>query len=451
MNKKKELNEKLESSTDETKNKLVKFTVCGLNTSIKHILTKEFPDKFLVSGEVSGLKFFNGTAYFTLKDEESFIGCVIWKTFYEKFTVKLNNGDNITVTSQIDSYIKTGKYQLKVISFEKNGLGKIYENYLKQKKKWEDEGYFDPTAKKKFPKYIKNIGIVTSKDGAAIQDILSVLREKKFQGNVFIKNAIVQGDKCPESIKDGIKYFNENKIKNISKKIIPLKTKHKKFLNKESANKINLKNTQNYVDLILITRGGGSFEDLIGFSHKKVIKTIFKSKIFTISAVGHEIDFMLSDFVSDLRAPTPSIAAEIITNHNHKYWCGKSKKYDLTNIKNSISHGLSIYKELFETIRLRSRNLFDEILLKKRKLNDSWTECENIFREKLKNFEAKFNNSQNTIKLMNPVKKLLHGMAIIKDSKKNVIENSQKIRNNDKIYLELPDNTILECVVYKKR
>ena len=257
----------------------MELSVSQLNKNLKSIINLQFPNDIYVKGEISNLKNSHGHAYLSLKDSTSLISGVIWKNVFSKFKF-LKNGDQVKARGKIDVYQKTGQYQLYISDIEINGVGDLHKKYTDLKRKYQELGYFDDERKKKIPKYFSNIGIVTSSNGAALQDILSVFKRNNVNIKIDIKNCKVQGSECHSSISDSINYFQ------------------------------NLN-----VDLILISRGGGSFEDLMGFSHEKVIESVYKSKIPIISGVGHEVDFMLCDFVSDLRCATPSVAAEYLTNN----------------------------------------------------------------------------------------------------------------------------------------
>ena len=253
------------------------ISVSELNILLKDEIKKSFAKKITVVGEISGYKKYGSTIYANLKDDISCINIIKFKANADNFA----NGDLVCATGNIDYYIKNGNINFVCYNLENIGEGNIQKQLENLKQKYEKLGYFKN--KKPFPKEIKSIGIVTAKDGAALQDILFVLKSNKFEGQIFVKNSPVQGVDCPKGICSSIKYFNQSEKK---------------------------------VDLIMITRGGGCIDDLMGFSHPDVIEDISQSKIFVMSAVGHEVDNMLSDFVADIRAPTPSIGAEIICKNS---------------------------------------------------------------------------------------------------------------------------------------
>jgi len=293
------------------------LTVSELNVLLKDELKKIFNQKISVKGEISGYKKYNNTIYANLKDDISSISIIKFRC--ENDIVA--NGDMVEINGNIDYYIKNGNINFVCNKIINTGIGNIQKQLENLKKKYQNLGYFDN--KKTLPKNIKSIGIITAKDGAALQDILFVLNSNKFDGEIYIMNSPVQGIDCPNGICKAIKYFNES---------------------------------ENNIDLLMITRGGGGIDDLMGFSHPNVIEEIFKSKIFTMSAVGHEVDNMLSDFVADIRAPTPSIGAEIICknsiNKNDYIIKYKEKCIEkLTYSKQLIENKLNLLKRNFCSIK----------------------------------------------------------------------------------------------------
>ena len=260
------------------------ITVSELNTKIKDVIVENMSDIIRVKGEISNIKISNKNIYLALKDESSSISVIYWSGV-DTLNDKVQNGDDVIVTGKINCFHKQGTYQIICSKIEKIGIGNLHEKYESLKKSFHQKGYF--SKKRQIPNKINRIAILTSTEGAALQDVLYVLKSNSFSGEVVIKNCFVQGQNCPESIKSGIEYFNKlHKIK--------------------------------YFDILLITRGGGSFEDLMGYSSKEAVRAIYDSPIITISAVGHEVDCMLSDMAADYRAPTPSIAGEVISSIQKK-------------------------------------------------------------------------------------------------------------------------------------
>lgn len=260
------------------------ITVADLNTLIKDTLLSKFTVQLNVKGELSNIKISGPHTYLTLKDSESSINVVMWNSKLSN----IKNGDDVMVTGKIACFVKGGTYQLSASKIEKIGIGHLHEILEQNKKIFTEKGYFIKSIKQQsLPNTINSIGILTASEGAALQDILYVLKNNMFYGKVYVKNCSVQGQLCPQSVSDGVVFFN------------------------------NL-NKQNHVDVLIVSRGGGSFEDLIGYSSKEIVKAIYKTNIYTISAVGHEVDTMLSDFSANYRAPTPSVAGEVVSNIQRK-------------------------------------------------------------------------------------------------------------------------------------
>ena len=295
------------------------LSVSEINELIKTIITENLDQKIYVKGEISNMKRSNGNIYFSLKDEGAMINIVYWRPKFEDYS----NGDNVIVSGKVTCFPKQGTYQITVQTIDKSGVGDLQKKYEKLKEMLEAKSYF--SKKREFPTQINRIAILTAAGGAALQDILYVLKENRFTGEIYIKNCLVQGTNCPNSVKDGIIYFNTL-------------------------------NTHLPIDVLIIARGGGSIEDLMGYSTEEVVRAIYKSDIFTISAIGHEIDKMLSDFAADFRAPTPSIAAETIIKIQKKQFESVKKYYDIlsqleytikskiSNYENKITNLFSIHK-----------------------------------------------------------------------------------------------------------
>ncbi len=365
------------------------WSVTQISNEIKTSLLKNIPDKLIIEGEISNYKVSNGNMFFTLKDEESSISVVSWS--YEKyFNVSLQNGDKVQVSGKLACYSKNGTYSLQIYKIEKQGVGDLHSSYEKQKQYYQDKGYFNENNKKPFPSTINNIGIITSPEGAAIQDILFVLNKNKFQGKVFIKRCMVQGNMCAKSIADSIEYMNN------------FKTKAKKKL-----------------DLILVTRGGGSFEDLMGYSDQKVIEAIYDSDIYVISAVGHEIDFMLSDFVADLRAPTPSIAAEIISKKQKENIDRLSDAENILNsvLKNKILNILSNYDNKLELLEAKNKNPLQMVEIKINELNTLQDRLTDYLQNIFTRYFSDINNLEKNLEKFNMKKNKDFGLVqvFIKD------------------------------------
>lgn len=347
------------------------YTISKLNEEIKSVIQKNIilNKNIAVTGEISNLKISGKHTYMTLKDDLSSISTVFWN---KQLDSCFNNGDNVEIIGKLDLYIKTGNINLLGFGIKNIGVGQLHKEYELLYKKYESLGYY--LNKKQLPTYVKNIALITASEGAALQDLLYVLNKNGFKGNVYIYNCSVQGVKCPSTVVEGIKYFNNN-------------------------------NNKFKIDILIVTRGGGSFEDLMGYSHPSVVEEIYKSKIYTISAIGHEVDNMLSDYVANYRAPTPSIAGEVISTiyQNNLDDLNKMSQI-LDNIKKRIEYQL---KEHSNNILFSSKQIVNPFDI----LNDKLT----MFEEKLITLmENKMVNHKN--KIINFEKQLINPWNFLETS-----------------------------------
>lgn len=348
-----------------------KVTVTELNNTIADAIKNGVKRFITVVGEVSNPKVKGRHTYLTLKDSHSSIDVKFWGRQIKASEAK--HGDNVEITGRIEYYVPYGSMNFIGKKIEKVGIGSIHAQYEKTRKEFQKKGYFDN--KKPMPKSIRNIGVVTAETGAALQDFIRVLRNNNFSGGVFVYDAWVQGPRCPESVTAGVKFFDtpfyvnvDNRVSNnitdqisedtstdSDKKSVKVVkgVKESKFLEvsddesidpfasdfdgeismnseshdmsidsdndsdmdqiEEELDELDDEYEQIEVDVVVITRGGGSFEDLMGFSHPTVLEAVYRSKRYTISSVGHEIDDMLSDFVANCAVGTPSMAGDIIS------------------------------------------------------------------------------------------------------------------------------------------
>ena len=301
------------------------ISVGELNRSAKYLLEDAFTN-IAVIGEISNMsRPSSGHIYFTLKDEDGAIGCAMWRSQASKLNFNPEDGDKCILKGQVSLYPATGRYQLMVKSIEQAGAGNLMHQFEKLKKKLESEGLFDQSKKLSIPQAPKHIGVITSSSTAAFQDIVSTIQRRAPFAQVSISPAVVQGYTAP------------NTIINSLNRII----------------KFNDHNQDNPIDLVLICRGGGSIEDLWCFNNENLAREIASFPIPTISGVGHEIDFTICDFVSDMRAPTPTASAEIATEFNFQ---AKDKIINLyidldRTITNSILNKIQKIEYLKKNIR----------------------------------------------------------------------------------------------------
>ncbi|MDP8231823.1 MAG: exodeoxyribonuclease VII large subunit [Candidatus Zophobacter franzmannii] len=252
------------------------FSVSEINSHIKHIVEGSLSTLF-VEGEIANFtRHRSGHIYFSVKDLNSTLRCVFFRSYNSYLDFKPEDGDKVILAGKVTVFEPSGQYQLNVTKMYSAGKGLLQVEFEKLKKKLLDEGMFAPEHKLKVPSYPENIGVITSPTAAAFQDICNVIK-RRYPVNINLFPALTQGERAPESLIAGVQYFNE------------------KFP----------------VDVIILGRGGGSQEDLFSFNDEQLAREIYKSKIPIITGIGHEIDFTIADFVGDLRAPTPSAAAEL--------------------------------------------------------------------------------------------------------------------------------------------
>lgn len=259
--------------------KMRSFTVGEVNKYVNRILTSDpLLRQIMVQGEISNLtKHGSGHYYFSLKDETGKLSCVMFANQTQLLTFKVENGDKVTVKGQITVYEKDGRYQLYAMDMEKMGIGELHIAYEKLKAELDLKGYFDPSLKKPLPQFPNKIGVITSPTGAAIRDIISVYERRSPLATLVIYPVRVQGAFSKDEIVKAITYFDQRED----------------------------------IDMVILSRGGGSIEELWSFNERVVAEAIFKANVPIVSGVGHEIDYTISDFVADVRAATPSAAAEI--------------------------------------------------------------------------------------------------------------------------------------------
>ena len=284
--------------------------VYEVNNYIKRIISGDMVlSNLKIEGEISNFKHhYSGHMYFSLKDDRSKIKCVMFRADNEQLHIKLEEGMKIIASGYVSVYDRDGDYQFYIRSIEEKGVGDLYKAFEELKKKLQKEGLFEESRKKKIPYLSKKIGVVTSSTGAAIRDIVSIIKRRYPPCDILIYPTLVQGTNAPMELCQGLKYLDDRLD----------------------------------IDLIIMGRGGGSFEELFAFNDEKLARTISNLKTPIISAVGHETDFTISDFVSDLRAPTPSAAAELAVPDISYLYNNLNNKYDI--LSNFILKKLHTYK-----------------------------------------------------------------------------------------------------------
>lgn len=382
------------------------ITVSDLNKYMKEkIAEDEYLNNILIKGEISNFKnHYTGHMYFTLKDEKSLIKCIMFKSYATKLTFMPKDGMKVMILGSVSVFERDGVYQIYARAMEEDGLGDLYTKYQELKKKLEQQGLFEEEHKMKIPMMPRVIGVLTSQTGSVIRDIINVSTRRN--PNVYIRllPVPVQGEGAAEKISNGIEYMNKNKLANV----------------------------------LILARGGGSLEDLWPFNEEIVAHSIYNSEIPIISAVGHETDFTIADFVADLRAPTPSAAAELAVPDIYEVK-RKIETYQ-DRLRNSLIKKLELMNLRYE--KCMSSSVFKEPL---RKINDNYIKLDNCIKQiengiKVKHEKEKTKYIELIAKLdaLSPLKTLYRGYSITEKNNK-VIKSKEELKTNDLIEIRFID------------
>lgn len=394
------------------------LSVTQINNYIKVLFSSDdLLKKIYVKGEISNFKHhYSGHMYFTLKDDNSKIKCVMFKSagYHLKFTPE--DGMNVIVKGEVSIYERDGQYQLYVESISPDGIGALYIAFEQLKKKLQENGYFDDYRKKRIPKFPSKIGVVTSSTGAAIKDILNIIKRRYPLASILIVPVLVQGEGAAIEISNAIKLLNKNKN----------------------------------VDVIITGRGGGSIEELWAFNEECVADAIYESQIPVISAVGHETDFTIADYVADLRAPTPSAAAELCVPDKIEL-IYKLNMYNraLNNyILNTVNYKKNVIKKS-QTI-LNTLNPIVSINHKKQYLDSLYINIVAFMKHKIEISKGKITKTAAELNALSPLSVIYRGYALVMDEGKNsIISDIENVKKNDNIKILIKNGT-LDCFVNEK-
>lgn len=389
------------------------ITVTELTQELKALVESEF--KFIyVIAEISNFKRHmpSGHCYFCLKDESSQINATFWSFRYKHLDFEPQDGDKVLVKGRVTLYEPRGTYQIDVTDMQKTGLGELQAAFEKLKNKLLEEGLFESERKRKLPEFPERVGIVTSETGAVIKDFKNVASKRYPVAKILLFPATVQGIGCVDSICKAIRQAN-----------------HPKY---------NL-------DIIVVARGGGSLEDLWGFNEEKVAREVFQSRVPLVSAIGHEPDFTICDFVADLRAPTPSAAAEMIF----------PDKQELLERINQIDYYSKIYvknriEDLYSSLETIENSYFfkkpiDILNDYKVRTDDIQSSLERIVKEKFLKVKEDLSNKERLLKSISPDQTLKRGFTyIIKDGK--LISRKENVKENDEIKIKFYDGEVESMV-----
>lgn len=389
------------------------LTVADLNKYIKEkIDNDERLNNVLIKGEISNFKnHYTGHMYFTLKDEKSLIKCVMFKTYTAHLSFMPKDGMKVVILGSVSVFERDGVYQIYAKAMKQDGLGSLYEAYEKLKLKLEDEGLFDASHKVKIPYMPKTIGVLTASTGAVIRDIINVSTRRNPNVHIRLYPVPVQGPTAAEQIVNGIKFMNENKLAGV----------------------------------LIVGRGGGSLEDLWPFNEEIVARAIYESEIPIISAVGHETDFTIADFVADLRAPTPSAAAELavqkiddvkelLSNYQNRNKLALKKKLQLMRLE----YEKCMTKQVFTNPLQKINEQYMVLDMKVKKLQNSIS-------NKIKEEKTKYVKSVAKLDALSPLKTLARGYSIVSldnGNDKDVIISAEQLKKDDKINVKFADGDV---------
>jgi len=391
---------------------LQKLTVSEITSIIKTTLEESFFG-LTVEGEISNFKkASNGHWYFNLKDETAIIRAVVWRSGTASVGFVPVDGMKVVVTGNLTVYPASGNYQINVFSIKQSGLGDILSMLEQRKKHYLELGYFDPEKKKPIPKNPSKVAVITSPTGAALQDILQITGRRNPSMNIIILPAQVQGSDAAHTI----------------------------------ACRINQVNLYSLADVMIVGRGGGSIEDLLPFSEDEVIQAIHNSEIPVISAVGHEVDWAISDFAADLRAPTPSAAAELVCERT------QDKKEKLKTLVSSMEDSIN---KTIEKSRLKASvfscksakaHVQNKLFNVRMTLDTSITLLKNNLDSKTELLRSRLENSVQTLNALSPVSVLSRGYAIVTSEDGKTVTDSRQVCNGDKLKIKLKSNGISAVV-----
>ncbi|MFP4548077.1 MAG: exodeoxyribonuclease VII large subunit [Fidelibacterota bacterium] len=396
-------------------NKTNILTVSEVADRIEAVINDYLPSVY-VEGEVSNYyRSKAGHIYLSIKDDKALVNCVVWSYNANRIKFQIEDGMRVVIFGDVVTYKLRSQYQIKVLSIRPSGMGYLYLAFEELKAKLEKEGLFDPKHKKPIPKYPTRIGVITSPTSAAVRDIIQVSGRRNPAVQLVIYPAVVQGEEAAETIIHGIRHFNAA--------------------------------DENKVDLIIVSRGGGSIEDLWSFNEESVVRAIYDSELPVVTGIGHEIDFTLSDFAADYRAPTPSAAAE-------------ESIPNLQEIRDSFdaleTKMISTFKYLFDSTTIQVRHLNRQIAL----LNPATTILNQIqhiddmerrlqyqIQNKLKEYQSQLEYLSASLKSLNPESILERGYAIVTDKNNNFLKSIKNVHLEDKLTIKLSDGKLNTSVL----
>ena len=389
------------------------YTVGQVNAYIKNMFTQDYMlNRIYVKGEVSNCKYHtSGHIYFSLKDESGTIACVMFAGQRGGLSFRMSEGQQVIVLGSVSVYERSGSYQIYVREIRLDGEGLLYEKFQALKRELEEMGMFAPEYKKPIPKYAKRIGVVTAPTGAAIRDIMNISYRRNPYVQLILYPAQVQGEGAAVSIVRGIRMLESQQV-----------------------------------DVIIVGRGGGSIEDLWAFNEEIVARAIFECKIPIISAVGHETDTTIADYVSDLRAPTPSAAAELAV-YDYRQLENQKQEYKF-RMQRLLIQRIEVNRLKLEKMETKIKYLHPENKL--REYKQSLVELEDKLRKTMGNHlqlkKHRFQLYLEKMKGLSPLQKLSQGFSYVETEEKEVLKSISQVKKGDSLSVYVTDGIIKASV-----
>lgn len=378
------------------------YTVRQVNAYIKNMFTQDFMlNRIYVRGEVSNCKYHtSGHIYFSLKDESGTIACVMFAGSRSGLSFRMQSGQTVIVLGSVSVYERDGKYQLYAKEILLDGAGLLYERFEALKRELEEMGMFAPEYKKAIPAYAKRIGVVTAPTGAAVRDIMNIAARRNPYVQLILYPAQVQGAGAKESIVRGIHLLQKAGV-----------------------------------DVMIVGRGGGSIEDLWAFNEEEVARAIFECQIPVISAVGHETDTTIADYVADLRAPTPSAAAELAVS-DHRQTQIRMQEYEL-RLNRLLAQKTETARQKVREYRMRLRYLHPKSRLMERqqRLAELEDSLRRLMEGKVRDSRHRLAIYMEAMKGLSPMEKLNHGYSYVENEEGNVVRSIRQVKEKLDIYV----------------
>jgi exodeoxyribonuclease VII large subunit len=394
------------------------YTVAQVNSYIKNMFTQDFMlQSIWIKGEVSNCKYHSsGHIYFTLKDAKGTIACVMFASDRGGLLFRMEEGQQVVVHGSVDVYERDGKYQLYAKQIQLDGAGALYERYEQLKRELEERGMFAEQYKQPIPKYIRTLGVVTASTGAAVRDIINITKRRNPYVQIILYPAIVQGEEAVPSIINGIHALE-----------------------------------QMGVDTIIVGRGGGSIEDLWAFNDERVAQAIFDCTIPIISAVGHETDTTIADYVADLRAPTPSAAAELAV-YEWEQLQNRLAEYEYT-LQQQMNRVLKRNRSMVEqySARLKGLSPMHKIRMKRMQAMQLEERLQNAMGGKITQKRHQLAIYVEKMKGLSPLDKLSQGYAYVADADGKTLSGIDQTDIGDTVTVYLKNGKLKTLVTEKQR